>query len=151
MRCTMDDDCSTLSTKINYLRHTIESHQAWDAANPNPAYPGGRHAAEIADLQRALENCKRIANLRCTGQPVWVPAEQPAENPQERLERVKRELYEALPYAVAIVVIAAVAACILAEPCGVAVAGVLAAILGEEALATVLAILAANGVRWATQ
>jgi hypothetical protein len=153
MACNVNDSCSELSTKINYLRHTIRSHQDWDIANPDPNYPGGRHAAEIADLQRALANCTAIHNQRCTGQPRWipVPAEQPQENPEQRAERIKQQLYEALPYAVAVVVIGLVVACVLIEPCGVAVAAALAAVLGEEALALVMGILASNGVRWATQ
>jgi hypothetical protein len=149
MGCTEADSCSAISTKINYLRHTIRSHQEWDAANPDPRWPGGRHAGEIADLQRALANCTAIATRKCTRQPVWVPAEQPAENPNERTERVKRQLYEALPYAVAVVVVGLVIACVIAEPCGAAVAAALAAVLGEEALAAVIAILASNGVRLA--
>ena len=150
LACSMDDDCSSLSTKINYLRHTIRRHQEWDAANPDPRYPGGRHAIEIADLIRALENCTRIANTKCTNQPEWVPAEQPQEDPQARRERVERQLYEALPWAVAVIVIGLVIACVVVEPCGAAVLAALAAALGAEELAIVLGILGANGVRMAT-
>src|SRR5262249_10284476 len=53
LRCTDLDDCSTLSTKINYLKHTIHSHEQWDVEHPNPNYPGGRHAQEIAELTNA--------------------------------------------------------------------------------------------------
>jgi len=150
MSCSMADDCSAISTKINYLRHTIRSHQEWDQANPDPNYPGGRHAAEIADLQRALANCIAIAGTKCRGQPQWVPVEERApENAQQRAERVRRQLYEALPWAVAVLVVALVVACVVAEPCGAAVLAAVAAVAGEEALATVIAILAANGVRLA--
>lgn len=62
LSCGMDDDCSSLSQKINYLRHTIRRPQEWDAANPNPAYPNGRHAQEILELLNALANCTQIAN-----------------------------------------------------------------------------------------
>lgn len=151
MGCQMTDTCPEISLKINYLRHTIQSHQEWDATHPDPAWPGGRHATEIADLQRALANCTAIATAKCTGQPRWVPAPEPRENPEERAERVKAQLYEALPYALAVVVIGLVIACVIIEPCGVAVAAALAAVLGEEALALVLGILASNGVRLATQ
>jgi hypothetical protein len=139
--CTWNDECPALSLKINYLRHTIASHQAWDAANPDPAYPAGRHAIEIADLQRGLANCVQIASVKCRDQPRWVPAPQPSESPEERSERIKHQLYEALPYALAVVVIGIAAACILIEPCGIAVAGALAVVLGAEELALVLAIL----------
>lgn len=151
MACTEADSCSAISTKINYLRHTIRKHQEWDAANPDPRWPGGRHAGEIADLQRALANCTAIASRRCRGQPQWIPVPDPVpvEDPEERAERVKRQLFEALPYALAIVVVGLVIACVIAEPCGAAVAAALAAVLGEEALAVVIGILATNGVRMA--
>jgi hypothetical protein len=148
MSCTMNDSCPEISTKINYLRHTIRRHLEWDQANPDPAWPDGRHAAEIADLQRALGNCVLIASTKCRNQPEWVPV--PVESPDERTERVKRQLYEALPWAVAVVVIGLVVACVIAEPCGAVVLAAVAAVAGEEALATVIAILAGNGVRLAT-
>jgi len=149
LSCSMDDeldDCSSLSRKINYLRHTIRRHQEWDAANPDPAYPNGRHAQEILELLNALANCTQIANTKCANQPQWVPAPKPEETPEQRLEQIKQQLYDALPWAVAIVVIGIVAACIIAEPCGAAVAAALAAVLGEEAIAIVLSILGAKGV-----
>jgi len=148
--CSVDDDCSTLSTKINYLRHTIESHQTWDRLNPDPRYPLGRHYLEIQDLMRALANCTRLANMKCTNQPQWIPAEQPQESPEERRARVERQLYEALPWAVAAVVVGLVIACVVLEPCGAAVLAALVAVLGAEELAIVLGILGANGVRMAT-
>ena len=73
LRCSMLDSCSMLSLKISYLKHTIESHIAWDRANPDPAYPGGRHAIEIADLTNAVGNCKIIYTTKCTNQPKSVP------------------------------------------------------------------------------
>jgi hypothetical protein len=146
--CTAADDCSTLSTKINYLKHTIASHQTWDAQHPDPAYPNGRHWTEIQDLLRALENCKRLANTNCSGQPVFVPA--PQEDPNARRERVREQLYEALPWAVAALVVGLVIACVIAEPCGAAVLAALAAILEADQIAIVLGILSANGVRAGT-
>ncbi len=151
LSCSMDDDCSSLSTKINYLRHTIQRHQEWDAANPDPAYPGGRHAQEIAELSRALANCTQIASTKCTNQPVWVPVPQQQEDPEARRRRVERQLYEALPWAVAAIVVGLVIACVIIEPCGAAVLAALAAVLGAEELALVLGILSANGVRTVTQ
>jgi hypothetical protein len=77
----MADDCSSLSLKINYLNHTIQSHIEWDNANPDPAYPAGRHAIEIADLTNAINNCKEIYTTKCTNQPriYPVPVSQPSE------------------------------------------------------------------------
>jgi hypothetical protein len=73
----MADDCSTLSLKINYLEHTIASHVTWDRDHPNPAYPSGRHVDEIADLRRAVENCKAIYTTKCTNQPIFYPVPVP--------------------------------------------------------------------------
>lgn len=146
MACSMADGCSSISTKINYLRHTIRRHQEWDQANPDPRWPGGRHAAEIADLQRALSNCIAIASTKCRGQPIYIPVPESQESREERAERVRRQLYEALPWAVAVLVVGLVVACVIAEPCGAAVLAAVAAIAGEEAVATVMAILVANGV-----
>lgn len=146
LSCSMDDSCSALSQKINYLRHTIRRHQEWDAANPDPAYPNGRHALEISDLLRALANCTQIANTKCANQPQWVPAPKTEKTPEQRLEEIKQQLFDALPWAVAIAVIGIVAACIIAEPCGAAVAAALAAVLGAEEVAIVLGILGAKGV-----
>jgi ABC-type antimicrobial peptide transport system permease subunit len=80
-----------------------------------------------------------------------VPESVPEESPEQRRERIKDQIYEALPYAIAVVVIGLIIACIVAEPCGAVVVGALAGILSEEALATVLGILASNGVRVVTQ
>jgi hypothetical protein len=77
LRCTITDSCSTLSLKINYLRHTIRRHIEWDIANPMPDYPGGRHAQEIAELQNALANCIEQHQRRCTRQPEVVPVPVP--------------------------------------------------------------------------
>ena len=79
-----------------------------------------------------------------------MPAPEPRESPEERSERIKHQLYEALPYALAIVVIGIAAACIILEPCGVAVAAALAAVLGAEELALVLAILGIGAAEGAT-
>ncbi len=79
LRCTSSDTCAQLSLKINYLRHMIRSHQEWDVINPDPNYPGGRHAQEILELSNALANC--IAHtVRCRNQPqiIPVPAVDPA-------------------------------------------------------------------------
>jgi hypothetical protein len=151
MSCSMTDDCSAISTKINYLRHTIRRHQEWDQANPDPRWPGGRHAAEIADLQRALANCIAIASTKCRGQPIYVPVPEPQENRQERAERVRQQLYEALPWAVAVIVVGLVIACVIAEPCGAAVLAAVAAVGGAEAVAAVIAILVANGIMTETE
>ncbi len=73
LRCSNADTCSQLSLKINYLRHMISSHSQWDVVHPDPAYPGGRHAQEIAELRNALANC--IAHtVRCRNQPRIIPA-----------------------------------------------------------------------------
>ncbi len=144
MSCSMADDCSSISTKINYLRHTIRRHQEWDIANPDPRWPGGRHAAEIADLQRALANCVAIANTKCRGQPIYIPV--PEESREDVARRVREQLYEALPWAVAVLVVGLIVACVIAEPCGAAVLAAVAAIGGAEAVAVVVAILVANGI-----
>ena len=150
LSCGMDDSCSDISTKINYLRHTIKRHQEWDIANPDPAYPQGRHFQEILDLGRALANCIRIAQTKCRNQPEYVPVpqeeHQPQEDPEQRQQRVRQQLYDALPWAVAVVVIGLVIACVIAEPCGAAVLAALAAVLEAEEMAIVLGILAANRV-----
>ena len=77
LRCTAADSCSSLSLKINYLRHTIRRHIEWDIANPNPAYPGGRHAQEIMELTNGLANCIELHQIRCTRQPEVVPVPVP--------------------------------------------------------------------------
>ena len=66
LRCTASDSCASLSTKINYLKHTIRSHIEWDNAHPDPRYPGGRHDQEIADYQCALARCIEHYQRRCT-------------------------------------------------------------------------------------
>ena len=81
LRCTAGDSCSSLSLKINYLRHTIRRHIEWDIANPNPAYPGGRHAQEIVELQNGLANCIELHQIRCTRQPEVVPVPVPVPVP----------------------------------------------------------------------
>ena len=73
LSCSVADDCSTLSLKINYLLHTIASHIAWDKANPMPGWPQGRHAQEIAELTNAVENCKAWYTTKCTNQPKIYP------------------------------------------------------------------------------
>jgi hypothetical protein len=147
LSCSMADSCSDISTRINYLRHTIRRHREWDQANPDPRWPGGRHAAEIADLERALANCTAIASVKCRGQPVVIPVPQErTETAQERAERVRRQLFEALPWAVAVAIVALVVACVIAEPCGLAVLAGAAAVGGTAAAAAVLAILIENGV-----
>jgi hypothetical protein len=101
LSCTMADSCSQLSLKINYLTHTIESHQAWDAANPDPAYPGGRHAMEITELTTAVNNCKDIYTTKCTNQPkffpvpVAVPAEEAASETAAEAGEILPEVVEA--------------------------------------------------------
>ena len=77
LSCTSSDTCSQLSLKINYLRHTIRRHQEWDAANPMPQYPNGRHSQEIAELQNALATCIGHT-VRCRNQPVIIPVPDPA-------------------------------------------------------------------------
>ena len=148
MGCTWADDCSSISTKINYLRHTIKRHQEWDQANPDPRWPGGRHALEIADLQRALAICTQIASTKCRDQPQWVPVPAPApeEDREQLAQRVRAQLFEALPWAVAVVVVGLIVACVILEPCGAAVLAAVAAVGGAEAVAAVVAILVANGV-----
>lgn len=82
LRCSSSDTCSQLSLKINYLRHMIRSHTQWDVANPDPQYPGGRHAQEIAELSNALANCIGHT-VRCRNQPevIPVPYTEPLVNP----------------------------------------------------------------------
>ncbi|WP_428070439.1 DUF4157 domain-containing protein [Chryseobacterium gambrini] len=82
--CSSSDTCSQLSLKINYLRHTIQSHIAWDIANPNPAYPSGRHADEIIELQNALQNCINYT-IRCRNQPIFTPV--PVERTSDASDR----------------------------------------------------------------
>ena len=86
LRCSPLDSCSELSLKINYLQHTIELHIAWDAANPDPAYPGGRHATEIAELTNAVNNCKAIYTTKCTNQPKFYPVPVPLPEAAEAAE-----------------------------------------------------------------
>jgi len=81
LRCTITDSCSSLSLKINYLRHTIKRHIEWDVANPNPAYPGGRHAQEIVELTNGLANCIEHYQIRCTRQPQVIPVPVPVPVP----------------------------------------------------------------------
>ncbi len=152
LSCSMNDSCSAISTKINYLRHTIKRHQEWDAANPDPAHPQGRHFQEILDLGRALANCIEIAQTKCRNQPEYVPVpeHQQQEDPARRQERVRQQLYDALPWAVAVVVVGLVIACVIAEPCGAALLAALAAVLEAEEMAIVLGILTSNGVRTGT-
>jgi len=85
MRCTSADTCPALSQKINYLKHTIKRHVEWDAAHPNPVYPGGRHAQEISELTNALNNCIAHHQSRCTNQPEYHPV------PEQETERVTDE------------------------------------------------------------
>lgn len=74
LKCTDSDDCSSLSTKIGYLDHMVESHRQWDLANPRPGYPRGRHSEqEIPDLQSALDRCKQFHMTKCRDQPKWIP------------------------------------------------------------------------------
>ena len=75
LRCEESDSCASLSTKINYLKHTIRSHIEWDNAHPDPRYPGGRHAQEIADYQRALARCIEHHQRRCTQKPTEMSRE----------------------------------------------------------------------------
>jgi len=91
LKCTLFDDCASLSLKINYLKHTIQSHVAWDITNPMPQWPGGRHAQEIQELSAALETCIEWHQTKCTGQPQWypVPVEVPAEEAAEAAEAVE--------------------------------------------------------------
>lgn len=97
-RCSSGDDCSTLSTKINYLEHTIKRHKEWDIANPDPRYPGGRHAVEIAELEGAVSNCKAWYTTKCTNQPRFIPVPHPqgddvkAPDTSKRVRDVMKEL-----------------------------------------------------------
>jgi hypothetical protein len=143
--CSMSDSCAALSLKVNYLAHTIFRHRQWDIANPRPGYPHGRHHEEIQDLQRALENCKQIHNTKCTNQPRWIPAEQEQEEEdrEREWEEVKRRIFEALPYAVAILAVAALVACFATGVCG---AAILAGAVGAAAAAVVILILEDAGI-----
>lgn len=147
--CSMTDTCSSLSLKINYLRHTIKRHEEWDRDNPRPGYPRGRHYDEIQDLRRALVNCLQIAKTKCTGQPVVVPVpqeqEQEEEQPQSsrRWTQVEHEIMDALPYVVAIAALALVAVCFASGVCEIAA---LVGALGAGAAAIVVDILDDAGV-----
>jgi RHS repeat-associated protein len=70
--CDWGDDCSTLSWKIDIFKRVIASHTAWDAANKT-----NRHAGEIADFKRGLDNCIEIHQQKCTNCPNSQPAPQP--------------------------------------------------------------------------
>lgn len=113
LRCGPDDDCSTLSLKINYLRHTIRRHREWDIAHPMPQYPDGRHAQEIAELENALSNCIDYT-VRCRNQPQWIPAtETQEEGEEEQASQQERSTIEkaliALGLSVALVGLVAMA------------------------------------------
>lgn len=86
LSCPPADNCPTLSLKINYLRHTIASHIAWDNAHPMPAWPGGRHAQEIRELTNAIDNCKDLYTRLCTNQPKFDPVVVPEEAPEGAAE-----------------------------------------------------------------
>ena len=62
--CTWNDDCSTLSSKIDWFDRIIASHVAWDAANNT-----NRHAEDIIQLQNGRANCVAIHQAKCTNKP----------------------------------------------------------------------------------
>jgi len=70
--CTWDDDCSTISGKIDWFKRIIASHVAWDAANNTD-----RHANDITNLQNGLNNCILIHTAKCTNKN---PCKEPAPN-----------------------------------------------------------------------
>ena len=166
LRCTELDDCAALSEKIAYLAHTIESHEKWDAANPQPDYPKGRHGdKEIPDLETALENCKALHTTKCTNQPQWLPVFSTAEvgelldkitsgtndaikSATEQIQRDKERI--AIAIGVTVVVVAAAALALAAIGAGVALtvalaeAGIDVATFGAV-LASVVSRTAAKG------
>jgi len=140
LRCRRGDTCPQISLKINYLRHTIRRHIEWDQANPNPSYPDGRHAEEIADLQRALARCIQEA-ARCRRQPEYRPVSQ--EQPQEAERRVRDTIPSWLLALLGAVATAALVACFATGVCelGIVIGG-----LGAAAAAALLFILVKSGV-----
>ena len=84
-RCSMFDRCPVLYKKIFYKTVEILSHEAFDRANPNLTL----HTTELADMQRYIDRCMKIAVLRgCFGRgrspvprPVFVPVPEPVRVP----------------------------------------------------------------------
>lgn len=84
-KCTCLDTCASLSLKINYLKHMIASHVAWDLAHKT-----NRHANDILERGNNLQICIEFHRQKCRNKqdpppPVLVPQEQPA----TRTERVR--------------------------------------------------------------
>ena len=73
-----NDSCSSWSLKINYLKHTIQSHIVWDVTYPEAGNP---HAQEIANLKNALNTCIGYYTTFCTNQPQWFPVVDAVEQP----------------------------------------------------------------------
>ncbi|MGC2330199.1 MAG: RHS repeat-associated core domain-containing protein, partial [Candidatus Acidiferrales bacterium] len=75
--CYVDDDCSTLSWKIDWFKRIIASHSAWDAVNKT-----NRHQGEIGDFLNGLANCITIHRIKCTNKgPCQAPEPDPAPAP----------------------------------------------------------------------
>ena len=134
LSCSSKDSCSSLSTKINYLEHTIESHIKWDQT-----HSANRHAQDIAELQNALNNCKSWYTTKCTGQPIYIPVPEPVGEKEQKPVDEKTVIEEALlalGLSVALVGLVAIA---LADPEPVSKLG--AAGLSYTTAITLLAIL----------
>lgn len=139
LRCGPEDTCSSLSTKINYLRHTIRMHQNWDAQNPNSDYPLGRHHDEIQQLLNALRRCIN-ETIRCRNQPVFTPA--PQENESTQTDSSSHQQSQEIPtwayWLGGAAGVAAIAACFASGVCEAA--GIIAAfgVFAEEAFALLM-------------
>jgi RHS repeat-associated protein len=72
LRCTTDDGCAVLRTKMWVFMRLINSHQLWDWLNPPPR-GGGRHAKEIADFWRGYARCQELHRLKCENCPPRAP------------------------------------------------------------------------------
>ncbi len=59
-KCKGTDSCPVLEGKMRSFIIVISSHQIWDAANPDPRWPCGRHCDEIADFVNGLKHCYQI-------------------------------------------------------------------------------------------
>lgn len=75
--CTWDDDCSTLSRKIELFEEIIANHLAWDAT-----FDPGRHDTEIRDFFNGLRNCIVIHQAKCTNKPCKQPSPPPEPAPE---------------------------------------------------------------------
>ena len=59
--CKRTDSCTELSKKMNYLKHTIDSHINWDKDHDTD-----RHSQDINELQNAYNTCVAIHQDKCS-------------------------------------------------------------------------------------